>query len=352
MAPPRTVEAHHFILVQICQRWLSHNIQCHADVAEARLAGFTEPSYGFEISFTIQSGYRSCRYPAWTCWSSSRWRQNQGETSIWILCCRFFNTSIPPLFCGSNRRRLGLASVPCGGKVNRSTFQGRAVQVDVGRIRTIKRHPPFTQYSTRTVNYLSESESETLFAIFSLHGVWIYDMTMRVIERPDGATVAPISSTTGTVTTRHFSIFATMRYINWHLHLHNVFIISISTSTIIIVHRISSFLTTKFMSIWFSNQMLIVQLMSIRATNQRRLIMLMAVRSSNQLIFVGCSYKNITCTKALALHWHYCCSVPLPTHLVDKITIIIIIIIVIKRVILECHRVKLLQEHFTNKTKE
>jgi len=48
----------------------------------------------------------------------------------------------------------------CGGTVNRSIFQGGAVQVDVGRIRTVKRHPPFTRYSTRrTVNYLSESES-------------------------------------------------------------------------------------------------------------------------------------------------------------------------------------------------
>ena len=33
-------------------------------------------------------------------------------------------------------------------------------QDDIGRIRTVKRHPPFTRYSTRrTVNYLSESES-------------------------------------------------------------------------------------------------------------------------------------------------------------------------------------------------
>ena len=62
---------------------------------------------------------------------------------------------------GSNRRRLELASVPCGGTVNRSIFQGGAVQVDVGRMHTVKRHPPFTRYSTRrTVNYLSESESE------------------------------------------------------------------------------------------------------------------------------------------------------------------------------------------------
>jgi len=45
---------------------------------------------------------------------------------------------------------------------SRSIFQGGAVQVDVGRIRTVKRHPPFTRYSTRrTVNCLSESESET-----------------------------------------------------------------------------------------------------------------------------------------------------------------------------------------------
>ena len=42
---------------------------------------------------------------------------------------------------------------------NRSIFQGGAVQVDVSRIRTVKRHPPFTRYSTRrTVNYSSESE--------------------------------------------------------------------------------------------------------------------------------------------------------------------------------------------------
>jgi len=71
---------------------------------------------------------------------------------------------MPPLFCSSNRRRLELASVPCGGTVNHSIFQGGAVQVDVGRIRTVKRHPPFTRYSTRrTVNYLSESESESCF---------------------------------------------------------------------------------------------------------------------------------------------------------------------------------------------
>ena len=69
---------------------------------------------------------------------------------------------MPPLFCSSNRRRLELASVPCGGTVNHSIFQGGAVQVDVGRIRTVKRHPPFTRYSTRrTVNYLSESEACT-----------------------------------------------------------------------------------------------------------------------------------------------------------------------------------------------
>jgi len=50
---------------------------------------------------------------------------------------------------------------PCDGTVNRSIFQGEAVQVDVGHICTAKRHPPFTQYSTRRiVNYLSESESE------------------------------------------------------------------------------------------------------------------------------------------------------------------------------------------------
>ena len=30
-------------------------------------------------------------------------------------------------FCGSNRRRLELASIPCGGTVNRSIFQGGAV---------------------------------------------------------------------------------------------------------------------------------------------------------------------------------------------------------------------------------
>jgi len=33
------------------------------------------------------------------------------------------------------------ASVPCGGTVNHSILQGGAVQVDVGRIRTVKRHP-------------------------------------------------------------------------------------------------------------------------------------------------------------------------------------------------------------------
>jgi len=53
----------------------------------------------------------------------------------------FFNTSIPPLFCGSNRRTLEFASVPCGKTVNPSIFQGGAVQVDIGHIRTVKRHP-------------------------------------------------------------------------------------------------------------------------------------------------------------------------------------------------------------------
>jgi len=43
--------------------------------------------------------------------------------------------------CGLNCRRLELASVPCGGTANRSIFQDGAVQVDVGRIRTVKRHP-------------------------------------------------------------------------------------------------------------------------------------------------------------------------------------------------------------------
>jgi len=31
---------------------------------------------------------------------------------------------------------------PCDGTVNRSIFQGEAVQVDVGHICTVKRHPP------------------------------------------------------------------------------------------------------------------------------------------------------------------------------------------------------------------
>jgi len=44
---------------------------------------------------------------------------------------------------------LELASVPCSGTVNHSIFQGGAVQVDVDRIRTVKRHHPFTRYSTR-----------------------------------------------------------------------------------------------------------------------------------------------------------------------------------------------------------
>ena len=43
------------------------------------------------------------------------------------------------------RTILEFASVPCGGTVNRSIFQGGAVQVDAGRIRTVKRHPPFTR---------------------------------------------------------------------------------------------------------------------------------------------------------------------------------------------------------------
>jgi len=63
----------------------------------------------------------------------------QGKTSK-NSCCQCFNTSIPPLFYGSNRRRLELASVPCGGTVNRSIFQGGAVQVDVGRIRITHPH--------------------------------------------------------------------------------------------------------------------------------------------------------------------------------------------------------------------
>ena len=49
------------------------------------------------------------------------------------------------------------------GPVNHRILQGGAVQGDVGRIRTVKRHPLFTRYSTRrTVNYLSESESECI----------------------------------------------------------------------------------------------------------------------------------------------------------------------------------------------
>ena len=63
------------------------------------------------------------------------------EDVIIASCCWFFNTSIPSLFLGSNHRRLELASVPCGGTVNHSIFQGGAVQDDVGRIRTVKRHP-------------------------------------------------------------------------------------------------------------------------------------------------------------------------------------------------------------------
>jgi len=47
------------------------------------------------------------------------------------------------------------------GTVNPSILQGGAVQVDVGCICTVKRHPQFMRYSTRrTVDYLSESESE------------------------------------------------------------------------------------------------------------------------------------------------------------------------------------------------
>ena len=42
-----------------------------------------------------------------------------------------------------NRRRLELTSVPCGGTVNRRTFQGVAVQVDIGRIyKAPPPHPP------------------------------------------------------------------------------------------------------------------------------------------------------------------------------------------------------------------
>ena len=86
-----------------------------------------------------------------------------GRTSLHQFKFRAVGSStqalIPPLFCGSNRRRLELASIPCGGTVNHSIFQGGAVQGDVGRIRTVKRLPPFTRYSTRrTVNYLSESD--------------------------------------------------------------------------------------------------------------------------------------------------------------------------------------------------
>ena len=41
------------------------------------------------------------------------------------------------------------------------------------RIRTVKRHPPFTRYSTkRTVNYLSESESEVPTPIFASAWMW------------------------------------------------------------------------------------------------------------------------------------------------------------------------------------
>jgi len=44
-------------------------------------------------------------------------------------------------------------------------FQGGAVQGDADRIRTVKRHPPFTRYSTRrTVNYLSE-ETEAFYQL-------------------------------------------------------------------------------------------------------------------------------------------------------------------------------------------
>jgi len=41
-------------------------------------------------------------------------------------------------------------------------------KVDVGRIRTVKHHPPFTLYSTRPVNYLSESENFSQFRPVSL----------------------------------------------------------------------------------------------------------------------------------------------------------------------------------------
>ena len=78
-----------------------------------------------------------------------------------ILCCWFFNTSIPPLFCGSNHKRLELASVPCGGTVNRSHLSRR--NCPGWRLpHTHRKAPsPFTWYSTRrTVNYFSESESE------------------------------------------------------------------------------------------------------------------------------------------------------------------------------------------------
>ena len=95
----------------------------------------------------------------------------------------------PPLFCGSNRRRLELASVPCGGTVNHSIFQGGGVKGDVGRIHTVKRHPLFTRYSTRrTVNYLSESEWEELlglerkcsFPVSTRHGSCCHYLNMLI----------------------------------------------------------------------------------------------------------------------------------------------------------------------------
>jgi len=76
------------------------------------------------------------------------------------------------MFCGSNRRRLELASVPRGGTVNRSIFQGGAVQVDVGRIRTVRRNASAIAdifWSLRDDNQCRESRpyhEEPLFSCF------------------------------------------------------------------------------------------------------------------------------------------------------------------------------------------
>jgi len=106
-----------------------------------------------------------CSETTTCCWLFWRWHPHGGSKTVYIyskvFSCVWHWCFISCSLMGSLFMFQLWCVVSCG-------FQG-----DVDRIRTVKRHPPFTRYSTRrTVNYLSESESETNQCLWMVYAVF------------------------------------------------------------------------------------------------------------------------------------------------------------------------------------